>query len=131
MSLARLPVLAGRRAWPTTARRGLALLAAAVVLSELVLPWRPETLCLLRAATGLPCPFCGTTTAAVHIGNGDLPAALGASPLAVLGAAGYVAAPVAFPFVPRRLAVAARRHQRPLVALILVAAEIWQLIRLT
>ena len=77
-----------------TAVRGVVLLAAAVALAALHLPWRPRTVCLLRATTGIPCPLCGGTTAAVDVGRADLLAALRASPVAVLGAAAFVASPL-------------------------------------
>lgn len=73
--------------------RGTVLLAAAVGLALLHLPGRPRTVCLLRATTGIPCPLCGGTTAAVRVGRGDLLGGLRASPLAVLGALAFVAAP--------------------------------------
>lgn len=103
-----------------------ALLAvAAVALAQLALPWRPATLCTLRAVTGVPCPFCGTTTALVHLGAGEPAAALRASPLAVLG---LIAAALR-PLVP------ARPPRLPGVvlaaggALVLVVSELWQLAR--
>ena len=114
------------RAW-VTARRLVLMLAVAALLAQLVLPWRPATLCLLRALTGVPCPFCGGTTAAVAAGRGDVLGALAASPLAVLGSAGYALAPLA----PRRVAAAARRHVVPLLVLSLLAAWAWQLVRLS
>jgi glycerol-3-phosphate acyltransferase PlsY len=43
--------------------------------------------CPLRALTGVPCPFCGFTTATVALTHGDLAAAASTSPLACLTAA--------------------------------------------
>jgi hypothetical protein len=115
-------------------QRLVALVAAALLLSVLVLPWRPPTLCLLRGLTGIPCPFCGGTTALVQLGRGDLLAALRASPLAVLGAPLWVA-------WPRLRAALARRHRTRwsraqgrrtavvLGAVALGASELWQLQR--
>ncbi|MFI5168247.1 MAG: DUF2752 domain-containing protein [Thermoanaerobaculales bacterium] len=40
--------------------------------------------CPFRAITGIPCPTCGTTHAAVALLHGDLTAALAANPLASL-----------------------------------------------
>ena len=110
------------------------LAVVAVGLSLLVLPWRPPTLCLLRGATGVPCPFCGVTTALVQLGRGDLRAALAASPLAVLGAPLWVVWPRLAPAVRR---VGERRLGRALTrraawvagALVLAASELWQLHR--
>jgi hypothetical protein len=104
-----------------TAVRAGALLAAAVGLSLLHLPWRPPTVCLLRATTGIPCPLCGGTTAAVHVGRGDLLGALRASPLAVLGALAFVAAPLA------RLPQLSSRHLWALILTVACAAELYQL----
>jgi hypothetical protein len=56
-----------------------------VVVAYVHLPYRPATLCVVRGLTGIPCPFCGGTTAAVQAGRGDAVAALRASPLAVIG----------------------------------------------
>ena len=104
------------------ARVGLLLLAA-VLLAQVHLPGRPSTLCALRALTGVPCPFCGGTTAAVAIGRGDLPAALRASPLVVLGAP-FV---VALPLLRARLARLPGRSVAAGLGIVLLAAELWQL----
>jgi hypothetical protein len=101
--------------------RGAVLLAAAVGLAVLHLPGRPRTVCLLRAVTGIPCPLCGGTTAAVQVGRGDLLGALRASPLAVLGAATFVAAPVA------RLPQLSSRSVWLLILTVAAAAELYQL----
>lgn len=103
------------------------VLAAALAVAAVDLPGRPQTLCLLRAATGLPCPLCGGTTAVVAIGQGRPLAALAASPLVTLGAAVLLLAPAA-PAGLRGLFV---RHRFRLVLTALVAGEAWQLTRLT
>ena len=104
----------------------LALLTAvAVLLAHVRLTGRPSTVCLLRATTGVPCPLCGGTTAAVQLGHGDLGEALRASPLAVLGAPVVAALPLLrgrLDRIPRRGAVAG-------LAIVLTAAEVWQLAR--
>jgi hypothetical protein len=99
--------------------------AAAVLLAHVRLSGRPSTLCLLRATTGVPCPLCGGTTAAVRLGSGDLVGALRASPLAV------VAAPVlaALPLLRGRLDRIPAGGRLAAVAAVLVGAEIWQLAR--
>jgi hypothetical protein len=101
------------------------LAAGAFVLGAVHLRHRPATICPFRALTGLPCPFCGGTTAASRLGHADLRGALGASPLAV-------AMLVSWPFVGaislpgwwqrRRLRIAA-------IVAVLIAAEFWQLVR--
>lgn len=98
----------------------------ALLLAVVVVPWRPPTLCVLRGLTGIPCPFCGGTTAMVSLGRADLVEALRASPLAVLGAPAWVAWP--------RIGPAVSRHLTPwrrwaAVGAVLVASELWQLQR--
>ena len=107
------------------ALRGTLLAAAAVLLAHVRLSGRPSTVCLLRATTGVPCPLCGGTTAAVRLGSGDLAGALRASPLAVLGA------PVvaALPLLADRLGRVPRPARGAALAAVLVAAEAWQLAR--
>ncbi|MCU1592043.1 MAG: hypothetical protein JWP11_3299 [Frankiales bacterium] len=99
--------------------------AAAALLAHIRLDGRPSTLCTLRALTGLPCPFCGGTTAAVHAGSGDLAGALRASPLAVLGA------PVvaALPALRHRIGPLPRGTRLAALALVLVSSELWELHR--
>jgi hypothetical protein len=101
--------------------RGAVLLAAAVALSLVHLPWRPRTVCVLRMVTGVPCPLCGGTTAAVQVGRGDLLAGLRASPLAVLGAVGVVVAPLL------RLPQLTTRHLWLVIVTVAAAAELYQL----
>jgi Protein of unknown function (DUF2752) len=111
--------------WRGVAGRYLALAATAVAVGALHLRHRPGTLCLFRELTGLPCPFCGGTTAAAALGHGHLGAALAASPLAV----GVF---VAWPWLgtvtpPRWLQV--HRNRMLVLAVVLGLAELWQLAR--
>jgi Protein of unknown function (DUF2752) len=107
---------------------------AAVALANLSIPGRPSTLCPFRAITGIPCPFCGGTTAAVRIGHLDLVGALRANPLVVVGAVLVVAIPVLMS-APRAVATRAARprfSRRTIAAMITVAiafSEVWQLFR--
>ncbi len=81
---------------PSREARQLALLwgvaaAAAVALRPFWLALAPLLpACPMRAATGVPCPTCGTTRTAVALLSGDFPAALLANPLAAVVAVGFV-----------------------------------------
>jgi hypothetical protein len=103
--------------------RFLVLLAIAVGLALLHLPGRPRTFCVLRSVTGIPCPLCGGTTAAVRVGRGDLLGGLRASPLAVLGAVAFVVAPLL------RLPQLSTRDLWLLIVAVATAAELYQLAR--
>jgi hypothetical protein len=96
-----------------------------VVVGALHIPHRPTTLCLFRELTGLPCPFCGGTTAAVNLGHGDVPGALRASPLAVALLVGW---PLVGTVRPPRWWRSPHVHW-PLIIAVLAFAEIWQLVR--
>lgn len=98
----------------------------AVLLASLRITYRPATLCTLRALTGVPCPFCGGTTAAVEIGRGQVLAALRTSPLAVLGAPVVAALPLLRPYLDR---VPARWRRGGVLAAV-AGSEVWQLARL-
>lgn len=105
--------------------RILALASLAVVLGAIHIPGRPRTLCTLRSMTGVPCPFCGGTTAVVDLGQGRIVDAVAASPLAV-------ALMVALPF--RGITSLGRLWRNPttrwvVIATGLIAAELWQLHR--
>jgi hypothetical protein len=118
------PAAATLRAGRVVALRYLAMAAVVVAVAALHVR-RPATLCLLRATTGVPCPFCGGTTGAVRLGHGDLRGAVAASPLALLMLA-------AWPFLgvvrgPAWWQVRAIRWS--LIAAVLVSAEVWQLLR--
>jgi hypothetical protein len=106
-------------------RRYAAVGATALLLGAVHVPHRPATLCLFRELTGLPCPFCGGTTAAVRLGHGQLEGALAASPLAVAVLATWPLLGVMRP--PRWWRQ--RSVRWTLVAAILGFAEIWQLAR--
>jgi hypothetical protein len=123
------PVRSGFRA---SGQRLTALAVAALALANLHVPGRPATVCPLRALTGVPCPFCGGTTAAAHVGHLDLLGALRANPVAVVGA--IVAAGM-----PAVLAVKARYGGWPswvtrrtvggAIACTVAFSEVWQLFR--
>lgn len=113
------PAPVGRR----VAGRLLLLLGAALAVAAVVQHVRLPPLCLLRAATGVPCPFCGGTTAMAELGDGRPLAALATSPLAVLGGPVWAA----WPAMAGRL----RRPRLllPLGAAVVAASWVWQLVR--
>lgn len=115
----------GRLGWPRVVGRAAVAAAVVVLLAAAHLRHRPATVCPLRALTGVPCPFCGGTTAAVDLGRGRWADAVCASPLAVALVAAWPLVGVLRPPqwwgrpVPRRLVVAA----------VLLGAQAWQMHR--
>ena len=106
----------------------------AVALAHLTIPGRPATVCPLRAFTGIPCPMCGGTTAAVRIGHADLVGALRANPFVVFGALVVALLPAVAGL--RRDAHVGGHGWRlppqaisPIAALAVVGSEVWQLFR--
>ena len=102
-----------------------AVVAAAALACAHLHVRRPPTLCVVRAVTGMPCPFCGGTTSTVALAHGDVRAAFAASPIAPLML-------VAFPWLgqlrmPPLLQRPAVRWSGLLA--VLLAAEVWQLVR--
>ncbi len=92
--------------------------------------------CPLRTLTGVPCPFCGLTTATVALTHGDWGAAARTSPLAYLVAALAVGtAPLLVARTtgrvgpPRRWSAAARKRTGRIVAVIVAASWVFQLHR--
>jgi hypothetical protein len=116
--------LTARTPLRASAARAVGLALLAVCLGALHLPWRPPTLCLLRATTGIPCPLCGVTTATTELGSGAPVRAFAASPLAVLGTVAIVLGPVtASRWRP------GRRTVWTVVLTVGVLSEAWQLHR--
>ncbi len=116
---------------------GLAVAAAAAVWPTFTASTGLGVPCILRLATGVPCPGCGLTTAAVALVHGDPAGALAANPaiygLAVLTVAvgplvglraiGVIGAPRPWP-------AERRRQLGRVVGLLAVASWIFQLHRL-
>ena len=124
--LAAPPVRPGRAGLRAVAARLAVVAVLALALATVRIPGRPATLCTLRSVTGVPCPFCGGTTALAELGAGDVAGAVAASPLALGLAVVVVLAPLGL------LAVWNRRPKPAQVAILggaLGAAEVWQLAR--
>ena len=123
-------------AWPTRQTRtttatgsrvvaGYAVVAVAALVCAHLHVRRPPTLCVFRAVTGVPCPFCGGTTSTVALAHGNIAAAFAASPIAPVMLA-------AFPWLGRlRLPpLLARRDVRwSAIIVVVLFAELWQLAR--
>ncbi len=87
-----------RRRWPAIGVAPMAALLLWTVLAGVFVLLKPAgndvTPCMFRNATGLPCPTCGSTRAALAVADGRLLDAVALNPLvtvaAVLGAAWLV-----------------------------------------
>jgi hypothetical protein len=101
------------------------LALGAVALGAVHIRHRPATICPFRALTGLPCPFCGGTTAASRLGHADLRGALAASPLGVAMLVSWpFAGAISLPRCWQR-----RRLRITAIVVVLIGAELWQLAR--
>lgn len=113
--------------WAQIAVRFGGLGVLAVVLAFVHVPYRPSTFCILRGTTGIPCPFCGGTTAAASIGHGHPIEGLLANPMVVIVAVLLVTAPVTG-FMRWWEGLTGRQRTWLALAALLVS-EIWQLHR--
>jgi hypothetical protein len=82
----------------TRSLRAAGVGALALAASVQLLPVHDTVTCPLRATTGIPCPFCGTTRGVGRVLHGDVVGALALNPLSVL----LVGAVVAVLVVVRR-----------------------------
>lgn len=84
------PALPVRRA--SRARGALAALLGLVLLAEVVIRFQlPVPACPLRATTGVPCPFCGSTRAFAALAHLDFATALRLNPFVSLAASAAAA----------------------------------------
>lgn len=96
---------AGRYSGPERfALTGAGVALAAAVWPTLTRATGVALACPLRSMTGIPCPFCGSTTAWIALVRGDLGAAAAANPSSILIAS----------FVVVMLGVLVLRHLRRL-----------------
>jgi hypothetical protein len=118
--------------------------ATAAVLAAVAAPVAPALArllpgCVFHALTGIPCPACGTTRAALALLAGDPFAALGFNPLATLAAVAAVTFALMAPLwlaagggIPRFTAAPAGglpRGARLLVVSALAAQWAWLVVR--
>lgn len=120
------PAVGDRRQVAGVVATALGLAVACALLAAVHLPNRPATLCLVRATTGLPCPLCGGTTAAVALGSLDPVGALRANPFAVVVGFLVVAGPLG---VARGWARLPYRARTAVISTVLIGSELWQLHR--
>ena len=127
------PVSGARAAWSNTVVRAASLSGAALLVAHLSIPGRPATLCPFRAITGIPCPICGSTTAAVRLGHLDIVGAMRANPFTVVAGLVLVITPVIVVKQKSRTSKPLTPHIRMRVATVCVAiaalSELWQLVR--
>jgi len=83
-----------RRSPRTSALRFGAAASASVAAAWVHQNHDPGALCPLRRVTGVPCPFCGSTTVFMEAGAGHWGAALTANPVTVVAALVFLAAPL-------------------------------------
>lgn len=114
--------------------RTFALRFGAVAVASVAAAWvhqnhDPGALCPLRRVTGVPCPFCGSTTVFMEAGAGHWGAAITANPVTVVAALIFLAAPL-LTFDP--IAAIGRLPSRLLWvggAVLLAGSWLWQLHR--
>lgn len=94
MSAPALPLLGARRPAARVLLRVAGVAAVAPALAALHRWHDPGVICPLRRLTGVPCPFCGSTTVLIELGGGHLAAAVSANPVTVLAGLAVLVAPL-------------------------------------
>lgn len=87
----------------------------------------PYPTCVVKLATGMPCPGCGMTRASLRLLHGDLVGALRYHPVVLPGAVGLLVAVVLALSLPEGHPLWPRFVQRSLTALGLSLAVAWAL----
>jgi hypothetical protein len=81
--------------------------------------------CVFKGLTGIPCPTCGGTRAAVHLASGDVIASLGMNPLAatvlIFGILCFFYSALTFLFNIQRINLVITDHEKNAARLILIA----------
>jgi len=114
-------------------RRALPLRAAlvglaAIGVARLHAALDPGVLCPFRRLTGVPCPICGSTTATLHLGRGQLLSAFAAQPFMMALTAVLVAAPGSLIGACRSLA-ARPRLVLAFLAVLAISSWLYQIFR--
>lgn len=90
--------------------RASAVLLVGAAAARLHAVHDPGIVCPLRLVTGIPCPFCGSTTAVMELGSGAVTAAVAAQPMTMLAIGVLVTQPTGWfrwwGHTPRRTRVA-------------------------
>jgi len=124
----RRPVRTARDPKGTAVRIG-ALSLLAVAAAAVHQHADPGVLCPLRRLTGVPCPFCGSTTVFMEAGAGHWGAAVAANPFTVVAVIVFLFSP-AFGFdAPDRWTRLPVRLRWIAGAVVLGASWLWQLHR--
>ena len=107
--------------------RATVLFALGAVAARLHAVHDPGVVCPLRLLTGIPCPFCGSTSAVMDLGSGDLDAAVRVQPMTVLAAGVLVTTPTGW---YRRWAYLSHRYRGALLLSAVAMSWIYQMVRL-
>jgi hypothetical protein len=114
--------------------KGSAVRLAVVAGASVAAAWvhenhDPGALCPLRRLTGVPCPFCGSTTVFMEAGAGHWGSALLANPVTVVAALVFLAAPMLALDPIAAIANLSARTRWTGCAVVLVGSWLWQLHR--